>query len=1161
MQPKFTQRSFGLFWFKVLALSLIFVAFSTASYSQDKGTNFDKTAITNDAGIPDAVVTKRNVRETPTPDVLCSTVNGTFTATDPVIIGGRLTRNGVASTCAAPKTTCPGFFAQAGNNAYDTYTWTNPTCITQCLTITVVSPAANTVDASVHLGPVNPLSICDNYLGDGGASPATITYSVNVPAGATVTILLTTVTPGTFGGTYTLTLDAATCTAGAPCVGTPNPGNTIASVIAACPTTPVNLSLQNCTPGSGVTYVWQTAPAAAGPWTNASPQPNAPFWSKLQTVATWYRAQVTCGANTGTSTPVFVDQNIFTNCYCNQAAGTNADEDIFNVTFGSLNNTSSCATVAGAVPLPDPANYLKNRYSSYKRNPPGLIVTGNMPFSAQIGTCGGNFASGIVAWLDMNHNGVFDHPAERIFVDPSPATGPHIVNGMITIPNTTLFGVTGLRVVNVETGFGDPGPAGLTPCGLYNWGETEDYLIDVQPCVPLGPVTTPAIVNGECAGIIAIPANTGLASIPSFTWEYRVNASSPWQPAVNGGLGGVITGATSSTLVLINTPSTLNGYQFRALVTNPCTAFEVSNITTINVGPLVARVTPTSATICRGTMQSISLDSPQATFCSGPMNLFVPDGVPNGIATTINVSGIPTSATITEIKITFNMTHTYVGDMSMNLKSPGAPPTNGGTINLLALMNGGTGSNSTADFVNTSISSNDANPPISGAPAPRTGTYRAEKYGTVLNAAPFGPLVTPVTTQVWTPLMNAANINGTWTLGMADLGAIDQGILTSWCITISFGAPVTGIWSQSPVPTTPPVPFGNMWLDPAGTVQYTGGPASVIYVNPISNTSYTVVASTTSPACTSAPVVIPVNVTQPLVSVSNPRDTTVCRGGTAIFTVNASSQVLPSPPNPAPPYHGPFTYVWEESRDNGLTWQTVNNGGIYSGATTNTLTLTGVTREAPSDMNKYRYRVRVSAPPCAGIPITTNSATLTVLALPTVSITASDLALTPGQTSIITGTSSPNPATPTSWSWTLNGVSITNPTGTPPNNTNTVIADINKLGVYRARVTDVNGCSNFSNTVLIESEVSDRLWIYPNPTTGKFQVRWYYSGVYSEIRRIRIFNGAGQLISQNDVPLSNITPHYLRMDFDLSHLAGGVYVVQVFDILDRVHVQGLLIKQ
>lgn len=923
-----------------------------------------------------------------------------------------------------------------------------------------------------------------------------------------------------------------------PCTGTPNPGNTLANTATACPAVPVVLTLQNYTPGSQITYQWQKATAGVGgPYSNVAG--TSASYSFLQTVAGWYRCIVTCVAtgNSGTSTPVFVGQNPFYNCYCNSVAGSNADEDIFNVTFGTINQTSNCATVA-----PGPGS-INRRYSNYRNVGPPPVANGqqvignNLPISVQVGTCGGNFGSAVGVWIDINQNGAFEHPAERVFLSNT-VTGPHIASGLANIPLTALTGITGMRVINVET----TNPAGITPCGAYTWGETEDYLIDLIPCVPILGVTGPTSVTAECSGIVAITPNTGLATLPQFRWEARANAAAPWNIINNGDLGGTVTGATSGSLVLINVPNTLNGYQFRAIVTNPCSGPEVSPITTLTVVPLVARVTPTSATICRGSIQQLSLLSPQAVFCSGTVNQNVPDNNATGVTNVIPVSGIPASATITEIRVTYNMTHTWVGDMVINLRAP-----NGQTINLIGLLDGGTGSNGTANFVNTTVSSDDTRPAMSGAPAPRTGIFRADKFNTV----GVGPNSLPTTTTSWAPLLPAATINGNWTLGMCDLGPADLGVLQNWCITISYGAPVTGIWTQNPAaPNT-------MFTDPACTVAYTGTPISTIYVNPVVNTSYTVIASTAAPACTSAPVTIPVNVTQPIgtYTVAHPTNKSVCVGGTTTFTVGFNPPGAPVPPAP-----GPFAYQWQESKDNGLNWSNLSNGGVYSGVTTSTLTLTGVTRSAPDDMNNYRYRCVVSTLPCAG-SFTSNTATLTVFALPTVSISASDLALTPGQQSTLTGTSSPAPLAATSWSWTLNGSAVPVSALNAAVNTASIKADIDKLGNYRATVTDVNGCTNSSNTLLIEAEVADRLWIYPNPNNGVFQVRLYHPGVYTERRRLQIFNQLGQEILSRDLTLTNTTPHYLRMDVDLSLQPSGVYVVKVIEMYTGKAASGFVVKQ
>ena len=73
-------------------------------------------------------------------------------------------------------------------------------------------------------------------------------------------------------------------------------------------------------------------------------------------------------------------------------------------------------------------------------------------------------------------------------------------------------------------------------------------------------------------------------------------------------------------------------------------------------------------------------------------------------------------------------------------------------------------------------------------------------------------------------------------------------------------------------------------------------------------------------------------------------------------------------------------YQWQESIDNGVTWNNVSNGGTapaYSGVNTDALTLTFV----PGSYNGYQYRVILSSPAYAcGGNITSNAATLTVYA-------------------------------------------------------------------------------------------------------------------------------------------------------------------------------------
>lgn len=1137
MQPKFTQRKLWSFCAGTITTVIVFalsVQFSSAQLAQKsnpKATQSalaeakraliaaqkSKTALSNDAGVTveKQIIKNRNITE-----AICTTFTGTVDGADPTN-PNRFFRDGIASTCGAPKA-CPGPFAQTSN--YELRSWTNPLGTPQCVTITFTNTSGGTFSSFVtaYNGAFVPGSECTNYIADCGGSPAagaSVTFSFNAPGGATIVFWITNVGGVGVSTGYTLDVDAAVCSSG-PCSGTPAPGNTIATPAAICPGTNFTLTLQNNTPGTGVTYQWQSAPANSGPWTNISGATNSTY-TGTQTSATWYRCNVTCSGNTGTSTPVQVTMAPLSSCYCTTTYtnGCTLGDYIANVTLGTLNNTTTCG--AGA-------------YTYFNALPaPSLVAGGGYPLSITLGP--DTFGQHAGAWIDFNQDGDFNDPGECLGVTGNLGpNGSGVIN--FVVPVTATTGVTRLRV----RGGNDSPLTCAQACGVSSssFGETEDYNVNIVPCVQITSVTGPSSVTTQCSQGATFSINLGAASLPTIGWEYRTSPAGLWQNVVNGaGPGGVIfAGATTATLTLSGVPSTISGYQFRAYYSNPCTAIDFSPTATLTVVPLVATVTPTAATICNGQVQQLTLTnatSPTTSTFNATTGLpwAIPDNNLTGQTRNLTVSGIPANAVITEIRVNFTMTHTWVGDIIMNLQGP-----HGQTLNLIGLLDGGSGSNGTANFTNTSVSSDNSRPPMSGAPAPRTGIFRADLFNT--NAV--GPTILPTTVSgatAWnTFLALGGSANGTWTLGVCDAGPGDLGNLTSWSVSITYGAPAAGVWTANPA--TP----NTMWLNAGATIPYVAGSQqTTIYVNPAVSTNYSVVYTTANPTCVSNPTVIPVTVLQPLGTVVQPVNRQVCVGGTTTFNITAPG--------------GPFSYQWEESRDNGLTWNPVSNGGVYSGATTNALTLTGVTRQAPSDMNNYRYRCVVTTTPCAG-SFTSSAATLTVHALPTVTISATDLALLPNETSTITGTSVPAPGATPNWAWTRNGAPI------PGATTASVIADIDRMGVFQATVTDINGCRNSSNELLIDAESGDKLWIYPNPNNGQFQVRLYYPRVQTEKRKIEIFNSLGQKVQESHYMLSVVdAPHYQRFDIDLNLVPKGTYLVRVIDTYTGKSKQGFVIKQ
>ena len=127
-------------------------------------------------------------------------VNGSLDASDPAQ-EGRLGRNGLVSSCGTAKA-CPGILAgSTGNRRYDVLTFPNgplASCATIATTATNVTAGGNIIPAAylntyVPPTPGNQGTICTNYLGDPGGSPAfntTATFSVDVPANQTLVVVV-----------------------------------------------------------------------------------------------------------------------------------------------------------------------------------------------------------------------------------------------------------------------------------------------------------------------------------------------------------------------------------------------------------------------------------------------------------------------------------------------------------------------------------------------------------------------------------------------------------------------------------------------------------------------------------------------------------------------------------------------------------------------------------------------------------------------------------------------------------------------------------------------------------------------------------------------------------------------------------------------------------
>ena len=862
-----------------------------------------------------------------------------------------------------------------------------------------------------------------------------------------------------------------------PCTGAPAPTATTSTRTEVCPTDNFTLATTVAAGTTGITYQWQSAATAAGPWTNIA---GATFSTLLRTqsTTTFYRNAVTCTAGTTTNSSA-LQVTMKTICYCAATATDTQFEKIGNVSFGTINNSSSLTT----------------GYSDYTSISTSLAKGSNTPITITgAGTYG---LDGVNVWIDYNQDGDFVDAGENVYSSAISA-GPY--TSTITIPLSALSGSTTMRVRLYDvTGNGVTGP-----CGTADYGEVEDYTINVTACIPVTVTSQPANSTVGCGANTTfkiVASGTGL----TYQWQQRNNATSAWNTLTNTG---VYLGTNTATLTITGAPVTLSGNQYRVVYTGGCSATEFSTIVTLTVNPLVATVNPSATAICKGSIAQLTLTNPTLSPTYGVPSgvpLAIPDADVTGINSTINVSGIPVSAAINSVSVTLNITHPWVSDLMIVLRSP-----NGQIINLSNLVSGT--NRSGANFVNTVFSSAGTAAISTGIRPGHTGTFRADAIPGPLGAfgAPAGPDGFLPTTTTWTSLYGT--INGNWTIAMYDAGAPDAGTLTNWSINIDFvTSPAQGTWT-----TNRPLP-ASMFTDAAATIPYVSGTlANSIYVKPDSTTNYSVVYS--NGICTSAATVVPVTVNAPATAVSVVANKTICPAGNTSFTATPS---------------GGFgnTYQWQVSTDAGATFTNVTNGGVYAGATTTTLSLTAV----PVTFNNNRYRLAVSAAPCVGT-VNSNAATLTVNPTPVIVVTANSLsAIYPGQTTTLSAAVSPNAAA--TYTWFRDGVAVSTAT--------TFIVDVDKLGLYTVRVIDDKGCSATSAGVRISAAANDLLFIYPSPNTGQFQVRFFNQlGSSPFPRTVSVFDSKGTRVYTRSYP---ITSSYTRLDVDLKNQAKGIYTVELTD--------------
>lgn len=366
---------------------------------------------------------------------------------------------------------------------------------------------------------------------------------------------------------FNLYVDSIVVQVAVGCSGAPAVG-TITAPVTICSGVPFDLVNTGAGSDGGLKFSWQKSSNNVN-WTNMN---NTSFlaspYTTSQTAATYYRLVDTCTASGLSAISNVVQVSI------NSASTATdpADEDIFNVTIGSLNNSSTCTTTGGT-------GSTQSLYSNYTALAPTVLSrTLAYPFSIQIGTCNpsGTWTNNTAIYIDFNQNGSFTDAGEQVYLTSAITNGAHIETGSVTIPAGALLGNTKMRVMNVET----ITPTSITPCGSYSWGETEDYTVTIAAppaCLPVSGI----VVSTRQPNFMIIDWNVGAGSAG---YEYVID-----QAAADPAGAGTVVGTNQATAFGSFDPNTL----YYVHVRSNCGANGLSNWAKAASIPCVTAIAPT----------------------------------------------------------------------------------------------------------------------------------------------------------------------------------------------------------------------------------------------------------------------------------------------------------------------------------------------------------------------------------------------------------------------------------------------------------------------------------------------------------------------------------------------------------------------------------------
>ncbi|MFD2573404.1 GEVED domain-containing protein [Spirosoma soli] len=176
------------------------------------------------------------------------------------------------------------------------------------------------------------------------------------------------------------------------------------------------------------------------------------------------------------------------------------------------------------------------------------------------------YREGVSIWADLNRNGFFEPDQnERLYITPATLTSQF--SGTLTLPASLTAGLLTLRVVvayNVNPG---------DPCGIYTYGETEDYTLNVvdAPAASSGADLAISLQTSDRTPALNQPVtysvtlfNNGPADATGIRWENRLPTGLTFLNGDAGVVGSSTAVGGSTSIALASGQSVTYSYRLRA---------------------------------------------------------------------------------------------------------------------------------------------------------------------------------------------------------------------------------------------------------------------------------------------------------------------------------------------------------------------------------------------------------------------------------------------------------------------------------------------------------------------------------------------------------------------------------------------------------------------